>query len=163
VSLNYVNEVAVNASSSSAANTGNSSGDTSVVDLIEEELAKMAEAESLGDLEAEDDVESQDDEQRQKELPESSQQQRQEAVVDENTVIINLNSSRISIPGTPTSVVSIRSSQDSSSTSSSSSSTKLLLTSHLQQQQPIVSVGSAVIVKVHPAKDSRSGEEDNES
>ena len=53
---------------------------------------------------------------------------------DEETVVVNLTSgatTRVSLPGTPTSIVSARSSQDSSS---SSSSTKQLL----PQQQVIV-------------------------
>lgn len=52
---------------------------------------------------------------------------------------------RVSLPGTPTSVASAKSAsqQDTSSTASSSSSTKQLLPK---------SAGSAVIVKVHPTK-----------
>ena len=58
---------------------------------------------------------------------------------DEDTVVVNLTSgatTRVSLPGTPTSIVSARSSQDSAS---SASSTKQLL-SH-QQQPPAAASG----------------------
>ncbi len=81
---------------------------------------------------------------------------------EDEAVVVNLASgstTRVSLPGTPTSVVSARSSQDSSS---SSSSTKQLLPQ--QQPQSVIqapaastssfvaprSTGSAVIVRVHP-------------
>ena len=71
---------------------------------------------------------------------------------DDETVVVNLASgaTRVSLPGTPTSIVSVRSSQDSSSASSFSS------TKHLLPK----SAGSAVIVKVHPTVALRPSEED---
>ena len=178
VSLQFVNETSVD---NNAGNDQTPKDGTSL-DMVEEELAKMAVAESLEDLGPEDeaakavvggeveDIEDEDVEDDADHTVVVNVSSGVEATKDETsaadgglTASALAGTRRISIPGTPTSIVSVRSSQDSAS--SSSSSTKLLPATASSQPAVVVgpaasaaaassappSAGSAVIVKVHPS------------
>ena len=178
VSVNYVDEVSESGSKSRIkVPGGGSSRDSSTADLIEEELAKMAVAESLDDLPAAAAGESKSriEDDTKVENCEDEDITQNETPTDE---VLNTAMKIVpSVPGTPTSIVSLRSSQaDNSSSSSSSSTQQLLLAQKIQvsgegradpgvSEMPPVSasshrgsigsVGSAVIVKVHPRRSSQ--------
>lgn len=93
-------------------------------------------------------------------------------VDDDDAVVVNIaatNPIRLSAPGTPTSSVSFRSSQDSSSSSSTSSTKQLLpTTTTIAVAAPTpssrVSLGrSKVVVKVNPGQNSEEDENGDEN
>ncbi len=184
VTLRIVNELEEDNSIPSTERTSVVRARTSV-DVVDEELAQMAVAESLNDVATEeqkrdetsslkDDTKDEEEDEAaagEEDEQEDEEEEEEEEEESDETVVVNLTarSSRISIPGTPTSVVSARSSQDSSS---SSSSTKQLLSGQQQpqqqqqqqqQQRHPLSVGSAVIVRVHPPSSAGDDERSKEN